>query len=831
MINRVIYTSLCLLFLLFSSPVWAQLPIPARIGGTLTVNGTPLTENTDTGYRIEVTRPDGSPFTPAAEDVDGLTNTGWYIINIPLYHEDQPGGANPGETALIRVFKEGSPLEVTEPSAGTITVGNTGSTTRIDLAATGGAAPQNHPPEARITGPTAPVQPGENVVLEGSASTDPDPDETLTYTWRQTDGTLVDLATEASRAAFTAPASGPLTFELRVRDKAGATDTASITVQIAAATTNQPPVAQAGPDRTVAYGERVILDGSASSDPDGTIAAYQWKQVEGKIQVQLETPDEAQAAFTASNSEVGGEALVFSLTVTDDKGLAHTDTVTIDVTQPDENMAPVAKAGHTMTAKGGETVRLDGSNSGDSDPGDWIVQYAWNQISGPPVSLSAPDSVQPTFVAPEAGPEGTALTFELTVTDNHGLKDKDTVTVNITSDVINLPPVAEAGAIQKVSQGEAVLLDASGSTDADGSIVAYRWEQVSGQPVELSQPDSPTPTFTAPAVTGESGAIIFLLTVTDNGGLKDTDSVVINITGANQPPNAVVPESLQAIEGESLALDGSAATDTDGEIDGYFWQQTQGPSVTLSDPFSVSPTFVLPRVGPGGDDLLFELTITDDSGLQDTAEVHVQVADNGIQNFPQENILSFRTETGHPMGIRAADGNLVSLKSIPPGAGGNPPGSLPFGRIDVEIKVSDPGETSILLIYLPEPLPQSDHWYLYSPSSGWSSFNGEVTANENRDLFQLPLTDGGKGDLDRVADRIITAFIAPVKTETQEPPAPEPEPERGGDGDTNNCFIGHMASSSFTTNFSANFSTSAGWFFHSFGFIMGLLLVVLRRSS
>ena len=90
----------------------------------------------------------------------------------------------------------------------------------------------------------------------------------------------------------------------------------------------------------------------------------------------------------------------------------------------------------------------------------------------------------------------------------------------------NEKPVADAGGDFSVISGQIVTLDGSGSTDPDYGIASYSWKQISGTPVDLSGPDTAKPRFTAPDTEGN---IVFKLTVTDNGGLVSTDSLMIEV--------------------------------------------------------------------------------------------------------------------------------------------------------------------------------------------------------------------------------------------------------------------------------------------------------------
>jgi hypothetical protein len=94
---------------------------------------------------------------------------------------------------------------------------------------------------------------------------------------------------------------------------------------------NIPPTAAAGPDLAPAKGALVTLEGSASSDPDDGLAAWEWAQVSGPP-VTLAGASTAVATFTAPDTV--GAVLLFRLTVRDRAGQAATDTVQVTVLDP-----------------------------------------------------------------------------------------------------------------------------------------------------------------------------------------------------------------------------------------------------------------------------------------------------------------------------------------------------------------------------------------------------------------------------------------------------------------------------------------------------------------
>ncbi|MCE5241695.1 MAG: Ig-like domain-containing protein [Desulfobacteraceae bacterium] len=297
---------------------------------------------------------------------------------------------------------------------------------------------------------------------------------------------------------------------------------------------------------------------------------------------------------------------------------------TISATFSAVNQPPVADAGPDQRVAEGALVTLSGANS--TDPDGNALSFLWSQTAGPQVVLSDSRSASPTFTAPDVATEGTSLTFALMVTDKTGATAGDTCVVNVTW--VNAPPVASAGTTQTVNAWDIVTLDGSGSTDPDDGIASYLWEQTSGTPVALQNATTAHPTFAAPDVPTGGQTLAFLLTVTDNGGLKSTGTCIVNVTWVDAPPTANAGEDQTVHAGDTVRLDGSLSTDPDDGIASYRWTQTSGPPVVLSDPTSAMPVFAAPAVTADGTTLGFTLLVTDYTGLSSTAGCTIFVNQN-----------------------------------------------------------------------------------------------------------------------------------------------------------------------------------------------------------
>jgi len=271
------------------------------------------------------------------------------------------------------------------------------------------------------------------------------------------------------------------------------------------------------------------------------------------------------------------------------------------------NRRPVPDAGPDQNVLSGSVVRLSAANS--TDPDDGIASYLWKQIDGPPVELAPLTSATPGFVAPTVGINGASLSFQVTVTDLSGQKGSTTCIVNVLKPGGKIPPTANAGPDQHVTSGSEVTLDGSGSNDQGQGVLAYKWTQISGPALTIQDPQLSLAGFTAPPVPLGGEQPFFRLMVRYPGGLRSTDTCIVNVTGTDSPPTADAGLDQDNIQfGEIVTLDGLASSDPEGVIDTYRWRQVSGPPVTIVDPTAGQTTFTAP--GTVGE-LVFELTVTD----------------------------------------------------------------------------------------------------------------------------------------------------------------------------------------------------------------------------
>ena len=245
-------------------------------------------------------------------------------------------------------------------------------------------------------------------VAPGVLGNDTDPDgDTLTavLVGDVTSGTLTLTADGSFSYIPNANYNGSDSFTYVTND--GTTDSNLATVSITINPVNDPPVADPGGPYPGTASIALSVDGSASSDPDGSIVSHVWDFGDGAIA----------SGSVASHTYVTGGTFTITLTVTDDGGASNSATTTATILAP-----PVADAGGPYTGVIGAPVSLTGAAS--SDPDGSITSYAWNfgdSASGTGITIGH------TY-----GSAGT-YTVTLTVTDDDGFTATDTAIATIGS--------------------------------------------------------------------------------------------------------------------------------------------------------------------------------------------------------------------------------------------------------------------------------------------------------------------------------------------------------------------------------------------------------------
>jgi hypothetical protein len=193
----------------------------------------------------------------------------------------------------------------------------------------------------------------------------------------------------------------------------------------------------------------------------------------------------------------------------------------------------------------------------------------------------------------------------------------------------NLPPVADAGPDQTVSEGQLVYLDGSGSYDPDLSLLTYFWQQDAGDPIQvtLSDPSAFNPSFTAPTGLSQNTALTFNLVVNDGQLDSAVDSVVITVLASQTTHSNIASLATVTASSENTSTGQFALKAVDGVVDGYpgdytkEWATLNEKSgawiqLTWSSAYTVDRIILYDRPNTNDQILSATLSFSDGSSLQ-----------------------------------------------------------------------------------------------------------------------------------------------------------------------------------------------------------------------
>ncbi len=264
-------------------------------------------------------------------------------------------------------------------------------------------------------------------------------------------------------------------------------------------------------------------------------------------------------------------------------------------------------------------------------PSNRYVYYSGTSFSSPltagiaALMVAANPAITPEDI--ENGLFSTATDIGSAGDDNvfgHGLVNAEAA-VNYATNLgsVSAPTAVINVSSQSVPFGTPINFSATNSSDSDGNITSYQWTLGDGN------------TSTQAAFSydyAQAGSYQVNLTVTDNDGLTDSDTVNIQVT--NELPIAVIDDMLTSYNlGEPVDFSALASFDPDGDIVEYNWEFGDGESASgsaVTHSYTTTGNFTV------------NLTVSDNAGAINSTSMSLTVSDPFSVNAPSN--LSAETD-------------------------------------------------------------------------------------------------------------------------------------------------------------------------------------------
>lgn len=323
-----------------------------------------------------------------------------------------------------------------------------------------------------------------------------------------------------------------------------------------------------------APGDILVLDATATADPNDTDLQYRWF-VDG---------DEFEGNETAELKLQQPGTYTISLRVDDLRGVSNSvqeasQSIRINDAPIPEITAPEITSSSLVQIQAKSATK--------------IAYYSWDLGDGTTLSGS---EISHRYQKP-----GT-YTITLSVDDGEGLKNSIQTAQHKL--IINQFPTAKFSAPKVVAPGETFTPNGSLSFDEDGEIESYTWF-INGAKVGTGiQPELTLP---------KSGAHVLSLSVTDNSGFEEAVSLASQVIRANKAPTAKWTSTpAEPVPSEEIEFSAASSYDEDGEIVSYTWTFAEG---TVKEGKKITHSF--PESGSHD----FTLSVTDNDELSNSTTI------------------------------------------------------------------------------------------------------------------------------------------------------------------------------------------------------------------
>ena len=474
----------------------------------------------------------------------------------------------------------------------------------------------------------------------GSAvgATDPDTDDTLTYTLGGTDASSFSIVSTSGQlqtsAALNYESKSSYSVSVSVSDGNGGSDSIDVTVNV----TN----VNEAPSFANSTATRSIAENTAANTNIGTAISATDPDTGDTLTYTLGGADAAAFRINSTNGRLKTRAALdyetktsYSVRITvSDSELTDTIDVTINVSDVDENRAPSFAEGTSTTRSVAENTAANtniGSAVAATDPDDDTLTYTLGGTDAAMFRINSTNGQLKTRAALDYETK-TSYSVRITVSDSE-LTDTIDVTVNVTDVDENRAPSFADGASTTRSIAENTAANtnigsAVAATDPDDDTLTYTLGGTDASSFSIVSTSGQLRTNAA--LNYESDASYSVrVSVSDGNGESDSIDVTINVTDVNEAPIFASSTATRSIaentgSGEDI---GSAVSATDPDDDTLTY--TLGGTDASS--FRINSTTGQLRTRAALDyeaKSSYSVTITvSDSKLTDSIDVTINVTD------------------------------------------------------------------------------------------------------------------------------------------------------------------------------------------------------------
>ncbi|MCB0179550.1 MAG: META domain-containing protein [Anaerolineae bacterium] len=361
---------------------------------------------------------------------------------------------------------------------------------------------------------------------------------------------------------------------------------------------SQPPVEIPAPTAVIEgpaeaqVGDTVTFSGVASQS-EATIVQLSWDFGDGVT------------AFGPVVNHIYGRAGNFTvrLTVVDERGVSSSTTSRITITAPPAQGPTALIEGPTQALVGQDVTFRGGNSVPGSTP---IVVYAWSVDGVQPFSGGVDVRFSTSFDQPGQ------YEVSLTVTDQNGLSNTSSIVITVEEEPPAQGPTAVIEGPTQATTGQEVTFQGGNSIAGSSPIVVYAWGVDGVQPFSGGADVRFTTSFDQPGTYNVS------LTVTDQNGLSDANSLQVEVTQPDvpqTPPSIGIEGPSEAAVGENVTFQARAEPGS-SPITGYTWDFGNGQTASGE---SASTAYDAPGT------YQVSVTVTDENGLSSSASQSISI--------------------------------------------------------------------------------------------------------------------------------------------------------------------------------------------------------------